>query len=247
MPRRRALKPQDIRTERIVLGLSQATLAERLGVTQATISNWESGKSSPSETQVALLSEFLGVKKPRGRKEISSAAETGYGDWLSATRIAKGLTRAQLAAKSGVSAVQVWNIETGGTSNPRASTRKKLEHALDAKPSEALVEAVREEAEITGVGQFVGFDPHDESDFPSEPGVYVFYDISDRPIYVGESGDIRRRIKNDHTEKFWYRTPIVEKASYVRVEDQKLRRQLENTLIKFLKSNAVINQKQVDR
>jgi excinuclease UvrABC nuclease subunit len=85
------------------------------------------------------------------------------------------------------------------------------------------------------------------NDFPNEPGVYVFYDISDRPIYVGESGDIRRRIRQDHIEKFWYRTPIVEKASYVRVDDQTLRRQLENTLIKFLKSNAVINQRQVDR
>jgi hypothetical protein len=75
----------------------------------------------------------------------------------------------------------------------------------------------------------------------------VFYDVSDRPIYVGESGNIRSRIKNDHTEKFWYRTPIVDKASYVRVDDQTLRRQLESTLIKFLKSNAVVNQRGVDR
>jgi hypothetical protein len=110
-----------------------------------------------------------------------------------------------------------------------------------------VVEAAEQQAEISGVGQFVDFDPHDENDFPSEPGVYVFYDVSDRPIYVGESGDIKKRIRSGHTDKFWYRSPIVDKASYVRVDDQLLRRQIENALIKFLKSNAVINQRQVER
>jgi len=64
---------------------------------------------------------------------------------------------------------------------------------------------------------------------------------------VGQSRDIRRRIRTDHLEKFWYRRPIVEKASYVRVADVRLRDQLERTLIKFLKSNAVLNKQQVDR
>jgi hypothetical protein len=54
-------------------------------------------------------------------------------------------------------------------------------------------------------------------------------------------------MRTHHNEKFWCRTPIVHKASYVRVEDQTLRRQLESTLIKFLKSNAVINRQQVVR
>lgn len=65
--------------------------------------------------------------------------------------------------------------------------------------------------------------------------------------YVGESGDIKRRIRTGQVDKFWFRSPIVEKWSYVRVDDQHLRRQLENALIKFLKSNAAINQKQVER
>ncbi len=248
MPRATTLTPTQIRARRTARGLSQATLADRVGVTQATISNWESGRSSPSAEQTATLRDALGPV-PTGEQGGGSAAPSdgGYGDWLSATRVQQGLSRAQLAARSGVSAPQIWNIETGATGNPRSSTRTKLERALGVSPPEALVEAVRQEAEISGVGQFVDFDPHDESDFPSEPGVYVFYDISDRPVYVGQSGDIRRRIKGDHLEKFWYRPPIVEKASYVRVEDQTLRRQLEDTLIKFMKSNAVINQRQVAR
>ena len=63
---------------------------------------------------------------------------------------------------------------------------------------------------------------------------------------MGKSDNIRRRVR-EHADKFWYRSPIVEKASYVRVDDATLRGQLEETLIKFLKSNAVINQRLVDR
>jgi transcriptional regulator with XRE-family HTH domain len=145
---------------------------------------------------------------PRGGQSDEVArSEGGYGGWLSTTRVEQGLSRAELAARSGVSGPQIWNIETGATGNPRKSTRAKLERALGVSPPDALVEAVQQEAEISGVGQFVDFDPHDESDFPSEPGVYVFYDVSDRPIYVGQSGDIRGRIGGDHLEKFWYRTP----------------------------------------
>lgn len=243
MARRRRLAPEQLRRARTSLGLSQAAVAGEPGVTQATISNWESGRTAPSDEQGTRLRTLL-------RADAGVAPTTGgtsYGDWLSGTRVEHGMSRVELAAQSGVSAPQIWNIETGATANPRASTRRRLEQALGARPPEAIVEAVEQEAEIAGVGQFIDFDPHDENDYPSEPGVYVFYDISDRPIYVGESGNIKNRIRNDHTEKFWYRTPIVENASYVRVDDQTLRRQLESTLIKFLKSNAVVNQRGVER
>jgi excinuclease UvrABC nuclease subunit len=100
------------------------------------------------------------------------------------------------------------------------------------------------------LGQLTDFNPHDKADIPEEPGVYVLYDISERPVYVGQAGNIRERIANPHTghiDKFWYRSPIVETAAYLRVPDERLRRQLEQTLIKFLRRNAVINKKGVER
>jgi transcriptional regulator with XRE-family HTH domain len=156
------------------------------------------------------------------------------------------LSREQLAAASGVSAIQIYNIETGRTTNPREKTRNALEGALKQPAPEELVQAVEKSAEIRGVGRMTDFDPHSEDDFPREPGVYVLYDISDRPVYVGQSAKIRERIRG-HVDKFWYRSPVVEKAAFVRVKDPVLREQLEETLIKFLKSNAVINQRHVDR
>jgi hypothetical protein len=58
---------------------------------------------------------------------------------------------------------------------------------LGESPSEETVQATEAAAEIEGVGNLVDFDPHDDANFPSGPGVYVFYDVSQRPIYVGKA------------------------------------------------------------
>jgi hypothetical protein len=99
---------------------------------------------------------------------------------------------------------------------------------------------------IEGLGRFINFDPYDSRRLPDMPGVYVFYDISDRPIYVGEAQSIAHRIRQHH-EKFWFKPPIVTTASYVQIADVKLRKQIEAILIKFLKRNAVLNKQHVER
>ena len=155
------------------------------------------------------------------------------------------MTRRQLADASGVTEVQIWNIESGKTLNPRAQTRERLADALGVKTPAETVEVTEEDAIIPEVGKLTDFDPHDDADLPEEPGLYVFYDISDRPTYVGESDNIKRRV-TEHADKFWFKRPIVETAAYVRISDTKLRRQVESTLIRFLKSNAVINKQHVN-
>lgn len=60
------------------------------------------------------------------------------------------------------------------------------------------------------------------------------------------ANDIADRIR-DHEDRFWFKRPIVERASYIPVKDDKLRRQIETILIKFLKSNAIINKQGVER
>lgn len=74
----------------------------------------------------------------------------------------------------------------------------------------------------------------------------MLYDVSERPVYVGKSKDIAKRIKS-HLDRFWYREPIIQTACYIQVVDSNLRHQLEQVLIKFLKSNAVLNKQSVDR
>jgi hypothetical protein len=90
------------------------------------------------------------------------------------------------------------------TQNTRASAAPRtFERGPDAKGFGAETDL-----KVQGVGPFTNFDPHDEYHLPSVPGIYVFYDISDRAVYVGKAQDIAARIKDRHTghwDKFWYR------------------------------------------
>ena len=228
-----------IREQRVAAGLSQQDLGEKIGVTQTTISLWERGCSHPNAAQRKELQRVLGL-----------GAESGEGSplatWVSEGRYRLKLSVPELAYKAGLTPVSIYRIEDGTTQNLREKTRKKLERALGASLSEDAAKEVAQEATIAGIGTLEDFDPHEAADRPSEPGIYVFYDISKRPIYVGQGGNVGRRIR-DHEEKFWFKRPIVESASWIRVGSEELRTQFEKVLIKFLKSNAVINKDHVER
>jgi transcriptional regulator with XRE-family HTH domain len=158
----------------------------------------------------------------------------------------KNLTVMELSKDSGITPPAIYRILAGRTSNPQEGTIKKLETAIGEKLPEHAEEEISKEASVPGLGELTDFDPHDQDELPDVSGVYVFYDISDRPIYVGQGQKMSRRIK-EHHEKFWFKKPLVESGSYVEIPDQKLREQVETILIKFLKRNAVLNRQNVDR
>ncbi len=153
---------------------------------------------------------------------------------------------AELALKADVSRPAVYNIESGRIENPRTETVRRLEQALGRELPAETKKEIRDEATVEGVGEFVEFDPNDRDDWPESPGIYVFYDISERPIYVGQGSNIKRRIQ-DHEQKFWFKSPIVETAACIKIEDASLREKIETILIRFLKRNAVINKQNVER
>ena len=49
----------DIRTARVSRGLTQSTLAEKVGVSKTTIVKWESGEASPTTPNFFTLCEVL--------------------------------------------------------------------------------------------------------------------------------------------------------------------------------------------
>ncbi len=59
---------QDIESFRRSLGLSQAALADRLGVSQASVSQWESGKKRPRKTVIKLLETIRETTRKTFRK-----------------------------------------------------------------------------------------------------------------------------------------------------------------------------------
>ena len=235
-----------LRSARLAAGLSQADVSTQVGVSQPTISLWERSSREPDPEFVELLSKVLAPHLRVTRAESPEVESSQYGLWVRRTREEKGMSAAALAEKAGISVPGLYGIESGRTANPRPATRNRLARALGVSTPLAVVEATEEQSEVEGLGALQDFDPHSEQDWPGEAGVYVFYDISARPIYVGEGEVIRRRVK-DHEQKFWFKRPIVDSASYIVIRDRDLRKKVEQLLIKFLKSNAVLNKQHVER
>lgn len=239
-----------LRKSRIRSALSQSELGTKMDVSQATVSAWETGRSEPTASQKAKLRAILGgFAASWERIPREGSADGGpapLGGWLTKARLLKGLSVPELAQSAGLSTTAIYHIESGRIMNPRSETVRRLEAALGGEvPSDALDE-IRKEAEIEGFGELIDFDPHSDDELPAVPGIYVLYDVSERPIYVGQGGDIKRRIRS-HRDKFWFKQPIVHTGAYVHIGEQSLRERVEKLLIRFLKSNAVINQQNVDR
>lgn len=236
-----------IRSARRDRGLSVKQLSEESGLSVPTIYGIERGRSAnPHEDTVRKLEKALESLKAEATTDSSADSSNQLSDWLSRARNAKGLSVARLSDKSGLSAPAIYSIESGRIVNPRQSTIKKLERVLESPLSNEIKREIRAEATIAGLGEFIEFDPHIADDIPAEPGIYMLYDISERPIYVGQGGNIRARIAS-HIDKFWFKRPIVEAAAYVKIDEKSLREKVEKLLIRFLKSNAVINKQNVDR
>jgi transcriptional regulator with XRE-family HTH domain len=238
--------------------MTQAELGQKLQPSrgQATISQWEKEEGFPSDEQKIQLKRILGqtsndrdTAQSQGAPDDSTepvAAPSAIGAWLNKHRLEQNLSVPELAGKAGLSAVAIYNIESGQSQNPQRKTVAKLEKALGKQLSPEAKQEAEEEATIEGVGEWFNFDPNSQADWPTVAGIYVLYDISDRPIYVGQGQNISNRLR-DHHQKFWFRPPIVQFAAFVEIDNRELREQIEKVLIKFLKSNAVLNQQNVDR
>lgn len=241
---------------RVRLGIAQSELGKKLlpPVSQALISQWENEVAYPSQDQKQQIQKILGQSTTEGKAEDHNELDeddliegpSAIGVWLNKERLAKGLSVPELATKSGLSPFSIYNIESGRSQNPQRATIDKLEKALGKQLSLEAKEEAKEEATIEGVGEWFNFDPNNQIEWPTVAGIYVLYDISDRPVYVGQGQKIATRLR-DHHEKFWFRQPIVQNAAYVGIDNKLLREQIERVLIKFLKSNAVLNQQNVDR
>lgn len=239
-----------LKRARIRNAMTQAELGGKIDVSQATISQWEVGRFAPSKQQKEELKKILGgwaAEKPADQEDEETESSPGaLSAWLTRTRLAKNMSVGELAEAAGLSIPAIYNIESGRILNPRDETVRKLERALGSQLPVETKEEIRDEATIEGLGEFIEFDPHEDSQRPSAPGIYMFYDISQRPVYVGQSSDIKNRIRS-HQQTKWFIKPFIETAAYVKIEKKDLREQVEKLLIRFLKSNAVINKQNVER
>lgn len=173
----------------------------------------------------------------------SKEDELSFGQWLNAQMKEQDVSIARLAEMSGISYVGIWNIVEGNTKSPRDETRKRLASALKTKIPKKIEESSETQSGIIPGYEWADFTPSDLETIPIEPGIYVFYDITDRPVYVGKShSNVRLRIK-DHATRFWFREPLVVRGAFLHVPDRDTCSKIEMILIKFLGKHALLNQK----
>jgi transcriptional regulator with XRE-family HTH domain len=225
-----------IKDKRIEADLTQVELAKKLGATQATIWTWENGTSRPGPKYRKAIENFFGVSYEDVQK-IGSFAE-----WLRQAREKEGLTQAQLAESSGVSHITISFIETGRTTSPRQSTIELLTKIL-GEPTKDTAEQLEVEREVKGLGEYLGPFAVDEweANVESVSAIYVLYDNIDRPVRIGQTKDLKRRLREYKDNYWWFRSPTVESFAYVIVPDENTRRIIEKTIIKFMGSNALFN------
>lgn len=99
------------------LGLTQRTLAERLGCIYPTVAAWESDASVPLAARWPAIETLLGAGLVPSRE--------GLPGQVRAARFRLGLTQAQLANLAGVHVRTIRNTE-GGVHQPNRKTLDRL-------------------------------------------------------------------------------------------------------------------------
>ncbi len=172
---------------------------------------------------------------------------SAFGQWLQTEMLNKGISISDLVQRTGITYTGIWNIVKGNTVSPRKETRDKLAAALqEVIPAEVQSEIAEQSTPLPGY-EWVDFTPSDLETVPQESGVYVFYDVTDRPVYVGKSSkNVRMRVK-DHKTRFWFQPPLVVRGSFLSIPDPDMCLKIETVLIKFLGKHALLNAKGVIR
>lgn len=161
-------------------GLTAKSVADRAGISGTAIYHIENGHvQNPGADTRSAIEEAI--------EYLISGGISKFGLWLKEEREKADLSAIQLAEKVGISAQSIYNIENGKTLNPSSATREKLESVLGVKVPEITAKEAEASQLVEGLGSLQDFDPHAFDLIPAEPGVYVLYDVSDRPIYVGRS------------------------------------------------------------
>lgn len=235
--------PEELRSLRKKLGLTQTEMGGKLGISQGYVAQIETEavNASPRVAQKILEMSGHSPAKIESAMKKTPEREINFGDWVREQRVRQGLTQQELAKKAGISNLTVSFIENHQTESPRQGTMDAMKNVLGELPKGVRTEVV--ESADWGFGEFQGPFPFKEWEKNIDgdtSGIYIFYDISKHPVYIGESKNIRKRIL-DHDREFWFKPPIVSTIGYMVVKDEGVRAKLEAAMIKIAGETAILN------
>lgn len=124
-----SISADDIRDGRERKGMTQAQLADAVGVSMRTVGSWERGQSVP-RNRAALLADVLELNVDKGPEFGKAAIQRRIGQLAKQRREELGLGRIPFARAIGIGSEQtVMNFEFGRTL-PMGQTVHRIEKAL---------------------------------------------------------------------------------------------------------------------
>jgi len=111
-----------LRKRRLDLGLLQRDVARILGVSEASVWQWENNQTKPRVSLVPRVYDFLGY--------APYAPTDRLGDWLRQARRGLGLSRRKLAAKLRMDVTTIDRWERG-RGQPTAASLARIRRVLD--------------------------------------------------------------------------------------------------------------------
>lgn len=126
---------------RVEAGLTQAEVAEAVGVSQRVVSYWERGERRPSRHAARLLDRLFGLTPP-APAPADAARAVVEANRVTAARIrrrreARGWSQADLARAVGLDHSAVSRLESGDRT-PRLETLAAIAAAFGCRPSDLL-------------------------------------------------------------------------------------------------------------
>ena len=148
-----------LRDERSARGLTQAAVAQHLGVPLGTYAGWETGRSTPGDEVFSTLAPYLGLAKPEVADlcgvpfVVDSTSWPLFGQLIGAGRQELHFTRALLAEAVGVSesTIVAWEL---GYRVPGPAHLTALAETLSIDV-EAMVAALPQRWTATGLGELI--------------------------------------------------------------------------------------------
>ena len=99
---KRANIAERIKAQRLANRLTQAALAEKVGVAQPTVGAWETGRLHPNQERIRALEKVIG-KLVSGHKAEPYETAPIVQNWLSNALSRQNMTAVELSDESGVS------------------------------------------------------------------------------------------------------------------------------------------------
>ena len=174
-------------------------------------------------------------------------------EWIITRRIEMGLSKRELCAQAGITEVTLWNL-LKGNHKPIQRTRDAILGVIGPIPEEQVQEGPEEAEDLPEVievpenqhvGTLISCNHWDEEDRPEGAGVYIFVDRTERPVYIGKSGNIRGTLRDRYHSRrarpYWIQQYIVPTMWFIPIDNADIRAAVESAMIAAHRGTLLFN------